>query len=171
MEGRVSNYRRFYAQFGKLAYPGDKEELKAELVSQCTGGRTTHLHEMTRGEYKVLCLAVERLTGLKERLRKERSSSLKLMQKLGVDTADWTRVNAFCQDARIAGKPFARISIEEHEVLQKKLRAIRRNGGLKRDSAAKNGDGMQKREWRRGEETEDGDNIIMMYIPNVKGEA
>ena len=165
------NYHRFYALFGKLAYDGDRNDLKEQLVSQCTDGRTVHLHEMKRGEYEVLCQCVERLTGLKERLRKERSSSLKLMQELGVDTADWTRVNAFCQDARIAGKPFARISIEEHEVLQKKLRAIRRNGGLKRDSAAKNGDGMQKREWRRGEETEDGDNIIMMYIPNVKGEA
>ena len=125
------NYHRFYALFWKLAYDGDRNELKEQLVSQCTDGRTVHLHEMKRGEYEVLCQCVERLTGLKERLRKERSCSLKLMQKLGIDTTDWTRVNAFCQDARIAGKLFARISIEEHEVLQKKLRSIERHGGLK----------------------------------------
>ena len=115
------NYHRFYALFGKLAYDGDRNDLKEQLVSQCTDGRTVHLHEMKRGEYEVLCQCVERLTGLKERLRKERSCSPKLMQKLGIDTTD----------ARIAGKLFARISIEEHEVLQKKLRSIERHGGLK----------------------------------------
>ena len=53
------------------------------------------------------------------------------MQKLGIDTTDWTRINAFCQDPRIAGKVFARLSNEELEQLSVKLRSIRRKGGLK----------------------------------------
>ena len=36
------------------------------------------------------------------------------MQKLGIDTTDWTRINAFCQDQRIAGV-FSLLSNEEVE--------------------------------------------------------
>ncbi|MBR5599907.1 MAG: hypothetical protein IKW29_01255, partial [Bacteroidaceae bacterium] len=38
---------------------------------------------------------------------------------------------AFCQDQRIAGKVFARLTIEELDALAEKLRAIQRKGGLK----------------------------------------
>ena len=154
------NYHRFYALFGKLAYDGDRNDLKEQLVSQCTNGRTVHLHEMKMGEYEVLCQCVERLTGLKERLRKERSSSLKLMQKLGIDTTDWTRVNAFCQDARIAGKLFARISIEEHVALQRKLRSIEHHGGLK-----------PKENNHSGKSEETVTKIVMLPLPQVVGES
>ena len=56
---------------------------------------------------------------------------LKLMQKLGIDTTDWNRVNAFCQDGRIAGKQFRDITSEELEQLAKKLRSIERKGGIR----------------------------------------
>ena len=45
---------------------------------------------------------------------------------LGIDTADWDRVNAFCRDSRIAGKEFRELDCEALDTLQVKLRAIRR---------------------------------------------
>ncbi len=61
-----------------------------------------------------------------EMLRRIRSSVLHQMQLLGVDTADWTRVDAYCLDKRIAGKRFRHLDYGELEALLKKLRAIRR---------------------------------------------
>ena len=47
-------------------------------------------------------------------------------RELGIDTADWDRVNAFCRDSRIAGKEFRELDCEALDTLQVKLRAIRR---------------------------------------------
>ena len=73
----------------------------------------------------------ERMSDIRRELRRKRSVCLKLMQQLGIDTTDWDRVNAFCEDARIAGKAFRHISIDELEALAVKLRIIERKGGLK----------------------------------------
>lgn len=61
-----------------------------------------------------------------EALRRKRSSVLHQMQLLGIDTADWTRVDAYCSDKRIAGKRFRELDGPELDALLKKLRAIRR---------------------------------------------
>lgn len=61
-----------------------------------------------------------------EILRRMRSSVLHQMQLLGINTADWSRVDAYCMDKRIAGKPFRDLDEEELKALLKKLRAIRR---------------------------------------------
>ena len=53
------------------------------------------------------------------------------MQKIGLDNSDWARVNDFCLNPRIAGKPFGRLDTEELEQLAVKLRSIERKGGLK----------------------------------------
>lgn len=142
MEKKVTNYGRFYASFNKLPYHGDRETFKRDLVMQYTWGRTDSLREMTAEEYEGCCTAMERLTGQdekqkkwREELRRKRSVCLKLMQGLGVDTSDWARVNDFCRHPRIAGKEFARITVEELETLAVKLRAIQRKGGLKPKSA------------------------------------
>ena len=68
----------------------------------------------------------ERMSDIRRELRRKRSVCLKLMQQLGIDTTDWDRVNAFCEDARIAGKAFRYISIDELEALAVKLRVIKR---------------------------------------------
>ena len=127
------NYARFYTLLKKM--PGADKET---LVSQYTDGRTTSLRETTRQEYDRMCRDMKRETGydefvegIKRQLRRKRSEVLKLMQQLGVDTTDWDRVNAFCTDARIAGKLFRKISVDELEELAVKLRAIKRKGGLK----------------------------------------
>lgn len=145
----MENYSKFYALLNRLPYNGDREELKKSVVLQYTWNRTEHLHEMTEREYNDCCEGLEKMvpgadTGCQHRgqkpwvnskeyfeRRRWRSVCLKLMQQLGIDTTDWVRVNAFCQDGRIAGKVFKELSIEELEVLSRKLRSIERKGGLR----------------------------------------
>lgn len=131
MAQEVTNFARFYASFNRLPCGGDRDDMKRDLVRQWTWNRTDSLREMTKAEYNACCEAMERLTGRKDKQKAKRSLCLKLMQKLGIDTTDWTRINAFCQDQRIAGKVFARLTIEELDALAEKLRAIQRKGGLK----------------------------------------
>lgn len=127
------NYAWFYALLKQL--PGADKET---LVEQYTGGRTTHLRQMTIKEYELMCSVMAQVAGyetrkeaLRKELRRKRSVCLKLMQQLGVDTTDWARVDNFCMNPRLAGKPFRNISIEELEELSVKLRTIKRKGGLK----------------------------------------
>lgn len=131
----VTNFARFYATFNKMKYTGDREELKRSIVMQYTWNRTDSLREMTRKEYDACCDGIERLYGTRdayrEAIRKQRATVLHLMQKIGVDTTDWARINNFCRHPRIAGKDFAMLSGEELEALAVKLRIIKKKGGLK----------------------------------------
>ena len=138
MAQEVTNFARFYALFNKLPFNGDREEFKKSIVLQYTWNRTDSLREMTRLEYKTCCEGLEKLAGVDERRQKMqeelkywRSVCLRLMQKMGIDTSDWARVNDFCRNPRIAGKAFSQISSDELEQLAVKLRSIRRKGGLK----------------------------------------
>ena len=137
MAQEVTNFARFYASFNQLPCSGDKECMKCDFVRQYTWNRTDSLREMTKAEYNACCDALERLTGRKDEQKKKRSLCLKLMQKLGIDTTDWVRINAFCQDQRIAGKPFARLTNEDLDVLAVKIRSIQHKGGLKQKKEVK----------------------------------
>ena len=128
MEQPITNFARFYALLAKL--PGADKET---LVYQFTTGRTTHLHLMTADEYQSMCNEMERVTGYNERreawrreMKRKRSAVLHQMQLLGVDTADWGKVDAFCKNKRIAGKMFRDLDGEELDALLIKLRIIRR---------------------------------------------
>lgn len=127
----IENFWRFYACLRKMVCV-DREELKKALVRQYTGGRTEHLREMRRAEYDALCARLERETGHRDELRKRRSVCLRLMQRMGVDTSDWSRVDALCMDRRISGKRFCRLTLDDLAALEKKLRAIGRRGGLRK---------------------------------------
>lgn len=156
----MDNYARFYASFNELPYSGDREDFKKDIVAQFTWNRTTSLKEMTQEEYNACCNALEKMSGRKDKIKKERSCVLKLMQKMGVNTSDWPTVDNFCKNPRIAGKRFSHIGLEELIALQKKLRAIERNGGLK-----------PKKAESQPKTAGNGGNLVMMYIPNVTGEA
>lgn len=124
--GAERNYARFYCLLKKL--PGADKET---LVEQYTSGRTTHLHLMAGAEYDRMCRQMEDVAGYDERwrrqrdiLRKARSGALHQMQLYGIDTTDWSRVDAFCKDRRIAGKRFREMDIEELNALNTKLRMI-----------------------------------------------
>lgn len=125
------HYGRFYTLLNKIPFDGDREELKRNLVRQYTWERTDSLREMSAEEYDGCCAALEKLTGYKDELKKSRSATLRLMQKMGIDTTDWSRVNSFSEHPRIMGKPFARLTIDEQKALRRKLRAIESAGGLR----------------------------------------
>ena len=124
------SYHRFYASLNRLP-GGNTEDMKETLVSSFTDGRTTSLKEMTQKEYNAMCASLEERTGWKEQLRKKRSLCLKLMQKAGIDTTDWQRVNGFCRNPKIAGREFAQLGVKDLDALQVKLRAIMSKGGLR----------------------------------------
>lgn len=128
MKQEVTSFGRFYKALNGLPCYGSREDLKQMLVWQYTGGRTTSLREMTYPEYQQLCTAMEKRDRTREELRRQRSIALKLMQQLGIDTTDWSRVNDFCRNPKISGKAFAEHSTEELEALSTKLRMIKRTG-------------------------------------------
>ena len=128
------NYARFYALTGSMPAE-EREELKEMLVRQYTGGRTVSLREMEEKEYDAMCGALSRMAGgfrererYRETLRRKRSAVLKLLQLSGIDTTDWNRVDAYCKDPRISGKVFRDLTEEELDMLNIKLRIIRRKG-------------------------------------------
>ena len=125
----VTNFARFYSILKRVPKIGDNEYLKKEIVSVATGGRTESLKEITRKEYDDLCNLLEKRFPEKrniyeEQRRKKRSSCLKLLQKIGVDTTSWTAINNYCKSPKIAGKVFADLDIEELQQLSLKLRMI-----------------------------------------------
>lgn len=143
MMQEVTNFARFYGMFNKVGYPGDKEELKRDMVRQITNGRTESLREVTRQEYDELCASLGRglngvdgqngRSGLTNKwLRHHRSIALHQMQRMGVDTSDWNRVDDLCQDPRIAGRVFRFLSVDELIAMTTKLRIIERKGGFRR---------------------------------------
>lgn len=129
---KARNYARFYVLLNRLP-TADKDELKASLVSQYTGGRTESLREMTEKEYDAMCDELQRQDSnlkaselYREELRRKRSAVLKQLQKIGIDTTDWNRVDAYCMNTRIAGKEFRKLTVDELETVNIKLRIIRR---------------------------------------------
>ena len=121
---KPENYAAFYSLLNRLP-TSDRDALKESIVSQYTEGRTTSLRDMTLKEYSAAVSAMQKLVPptYQEQLRKILRHQ---MQLLGIDTADWDRVNAFCRDSRIAGKEFRELDCEALDTLQVKLRAIRR---------------------------------------------
>lgn len=118
------NYSRFFALFKRLPQYGDVEGQRQLLVYEASGGRTTSLRELTAEEYRQLCSLLDRQVNNREKLRKARSVTLRLLQLLGVNTTDWPSIDAYCQQSKIAGKKFRSIDLDEHTALQRKLRAI-----------------------------------------------
>jgi len=117
----MRNYSRFYAYLKEC---GGDEETKELIVSSYTDHRTVHLHEMTDAEYRRMCDDLSSRSEWRARLRAKRSECLHLMQLIGLDTSDWGIVNRFCENPRISGKPFARMTIDELKKLSLRLRAI-----------------------------------------------
>ncbi len=128
MDKRITNYRRFYAAFNRLAGSHDDEEMKGILVRQYSNGRTGELRELTVKEYVTLCEALESQNGSRDELKRQRSIALKLMQGLKVDTTDWAQINDFCRHPKIAGHEFGRLNVMELKALSRKLRNIQRKG-------------------------------------------
>lgn len=162
MAQEVTNFGRFYTAIRTMSIIGDRDEVKRQIVWQYTNGRTDRLKEMTRQEYDRCCADLERKNGYRDLLRKERSATLKLMQKAGIDTTDWNRVNAFCSDPRIAGKEFARLDTDELIALRRKIRAIDSKGGFTIKA---------EREAARQQEQNRPKKQVTIIVPGTTGQA
>ena len=139
---KTRNYARFYVLLNRMPST-DREELKAGLIRQFSDGRTDSLKELTDKEYTAMCDEMQRLIGgdkareiYREELRRKRSTVLHLMQKMGIDTSDWDRVNNYCLHPRIARKEFRKLTTDELDVLAIKLRMISRKD-MEKDSSNK----------------------------------
>ena len=138
---KVKNFARFYALFSKL--PGADQELKEELINTFTNERTTSLREMYVNEYNLMCDTIQSQQGGSTRksnagsLKKQRSAVLHRLQMLGVNTADWSEVDKFCLNSRIAGKKFYNLTEEELALMVPKLEAIARKPAKPKATPAK----------------------------------
>lgn len=126
---KVKNYARFYALLAKMQ--GDKNELKEELVLSFTNRRTRSLKDMSKSEYDAMCDSMDPNRGTyptqqqhTDDLKRFRSGVLKRMQKMGIDTTDWAKVDNFCLQSRISGKRFAHLTLEDLQDLIIKLEMI-----------------------------------------------
>lgn len=139
MGARKRNYSRFYAI--AKAKGIDLEIYKEDLISEFTHGRTTSLKDMKDAEYEEMCDCLQNDRQKAEnremyfaRRRKARSAVLNRIQKLGIDTTDFSKVNEFCLNKRIAGKPFGMLSPDELDALIPKLEAMLRKPKPRRES-------------------------------------
>lgn len=124
---KVDNFARF---FGLIRILGIEAEDRKGIVLQFTKGRTASLKEMNVGEYKNMCNSLnEQIKHIIDNgvmvLRASRSIALHHMQLMGIDTASWVAVDAFCKNPRIAGKSFRALNIDDLDRLTVKIRAIR----------------------------------------------
>ena len=108
---------------------GIDDEEKRNIISELTDGRTETTKELTMQEAQYLAgyLQGQRSMAVDEdtrRLKRKRSAALLRMQKAGIDTSDWQRVNAFCEDKRISGKAFWKLSEAELVKLIGKMERI-----------------------------------------------
>lgn len=130
---KKNDYSRFYALLKKHPM-ADKEE----LVSQYTGGRTTHVSQMKKDEFIALCDMLQygseqEQTARNLALKRARSAALLRIGRLGINTIDnWDGINAFVSSPKIAGKKFYDLSTDELKALTSKLESIIRKGGLKK---------------------------------------
>lgn len=125
----IVNFSRFY---GLVNHPDikDVKEVKEVLVSSFTNGRTTSLHEMTEKEYEAMCKSLEKQdSGIKKdnELRKWRHTCLKLLKDVGVDTNDWSVINAYVGSKKLTGKKFNVLSVDELVALSRQLRMIKKH--------------------------------------------
>lgn len=134
---------------------------KEDIALEWSNGRTSSLRELSDKEYKRLISHLRRDGEYTEKLRKARSVVLKLLQEYGIDTRDWGRINAFCSQARIAGKVFAKLRVEELKALSRKMREI-----ISKDKERRNKIRQEAREKHGGNIT-----VITTYKRTLIGEA
>lgn len=119
------NYARLYCLLGEVMPQLDREEAKELVASTVSNDRTTSLRELTDEEFnEALEYLSRQLRESSAEVKKARSRALHQLQKYGIDTTDWDRVNAFVAQRRIAGKPFYHLDVKELDQLTNKMRAI-----------------------------------------------
>ena len=131
MRTKHRNYSTFWALLGKM--PGNDGDLKEQLVETISGGRTTSLQGLSDKEYSELVRWMANQVGkvnktkpTTEGERELRSVVLKLLDKLGIHAIndDWSAVNSFLLDPKIAGRLLYELDEQDLGVLIRKLNSI-----------------------------------------------
>lgn len=138
MKKTERNYARFFSLLRAVMPEMDREEAKAIVVNQVSGGRTTSLHDLSDREWNsAIAMLEDRKAGNSMPLKRARSLALRQMQLYGIRTYNWEEVNKFTSDARIAGKHFYHLSVPELTALTRKLRAMVEKKKEKREEEKK----------------------------------
>ncbi len=140
----ANQHARFYALLSRLP-----QTSKTELVWQYSNMSTDSLYEFYRSnpaaynrmldDMQQLVTSVTRQAGPANQaeLKKLRSGILHRLQKHGVDTTDWSKVNQFLENPRIAGKRLYDLTEAEMRVLIPKLESILRKDKQKQAELAR----------------------------------
>lgn len=116
-------YRKLHALLNELGISDSKEVLLSGYGVESTRRLSDH----------DLIDLVNRVNGMKvqkaipgDRLRQLRSEVLTILNEMGIYATnnDWTRINSFLMDKRIAGKLLYELTIDELVQLRPKLRSI-----------------------------------------------
>jgi hypothetical protein len=131
METKVS-HARFYSLLRQIPQAN-----KEEFVWQYSNLATTSLNEFyeknPQGYRRMISdmqKLVDEINGYRPdnaktaELKHLRSAILHRLQKHGVDTTDWNKVNAFMRQPRIAGKTLGEMTIEEMQEFIPKIQSI-----------------------------------------------
>lgn len=126
MKASKSPFDKFYALLAQMPN-ADKED----LIWQFSNMATISLKEFYAKQpenYKRMIAAmqaeVNKQNGQNVEVKQLRSAILNRLQRYGVDTTSWARVNQFLQQPRIAGKRLYEMSIGEMRDLIPKLEMI-----------------------------------------------
>lgn len=131
MRTKHRNYGAFWALLSKM--PGNDSSLKEQLVSTISCGRTESLQDLNDKEYSELVRWMANQVGkvnktkpATESERELRSVVLKLLEKLGIRAIndDWSEVNNFLLNPKIAGRLLFELDEQDLGVLIRKLNSI-----------------------------------------------
>lgn len=108
---------------------------KDQLVWQFSDSKTNSLQELyvlwplkyaEMIDYMTYMVGTGHGKNASQEVKKYRSAVLKRLQQYGIDTTDWSRVNQFLSQKRIAGKRLYEMNVDEMKALVKKLESILR---------------------------------------------
>lgn len=135
MKASKSPFDKFYALLAQM--PNANKE---ELIWQFSNMLTVSLREFYAKQpenYKRMIAAmqteVNKRNGQGAEVKRLRSAILNRLQKYGVDTTSWARVNQFLQQPRIAGKRLYEMSVGEMRDLIPKLEMILEKAAKNKD--------------------------------------
>ena len=131
---KTQNHSKFWSLLRQL--PGvdlnDVNTCKDDYVWQSSNMLTTSLSEFldkNPSGYKAMIANMHRtIASMRPQnntdIKIYRSALLKRMQKYGIDTTDWTKVNGFLRQPKIAGKVMYDLTIDEIKALITKMESI-----------------------------------------------
>jgi len=117
-----SKHSRFYALLKQMPHV-----TKEDIVYEWSDGGTTSLSEfaaMCPSLYQEMLKAMDNIVNDPAAIKQARSGVLHLLQKIGVNTADWNAVNAYLESPKIASKRLYNLNLNELHQLRRKLESI-----------------------------------------------